>query len=253
MPAKILSKIIFMRWFFLCMGLYQMLSAQQKEKVIIPAADGLEVSGYWQYPEQNQPLGVIVLCHQAGANHLEYEEIQSQLADKGYASLAIDQRAGGVFNNKPNETHNKALRKGLSVKYLDAIPDMEAAISCAYDKFRQPIILWGSSYSASLAMVIGCKNNEVKAIIAFSPGEYFGEKYSVRNQLNQCKKPIFVTSSRDETGAVVALVKDLKNVSHFKPTEEGQHGSSALWKSNPSHNEYWEALFVFLKNLSEKK
>lgn len=222
---------------------------QNEERVILHAKDSLEVTAYWWLPRENDFKNVFVLCHQAGWNHREYDEIKHQLLQMGFACLILDQRSGGVFKNKPNETHNKALRKGKSTRYLDAIPDIEAAIEFAFKKNNnRPIILWGSSYSASLALIIGCQNEKVMGVIAFSPGEYFGQDFNVKKHIHNCEKPVFITGSRDEEQAVLDFKQVLPKAVFFIPIKDGRHGSSALWKSTPGHEEYWEKLMEFLKD-----
>jgi len=38
---------------------------------------------------------------------------------------------------------------------------------------------------------------------------------------------------------------------HFIPTEEGIHGSRALWENTPNHQEYWDAVSAFLEQFGE--
>ena len=37
----------------------------------------------------------------------------------------------------------------------------------------------------------------------------------------------------------------------FKPDSEGVHGAKALWSDNPSKDEYWLALLLFINNLNK--
>ncbi len=57
---------------------------------------------------------------------------------------------------------------------IDAQQDIESAIDFLAKKYKSMVILLGSSYSSSLALLEGVSNDKVKAIIAFSPGGYFG-------------------------------------------------------------------------------
>ncbi len=126
---------------------------------------------------------------------------------------------------------------------------MIAAINYAYQKSGKKVVLVGSSYSASLALKIAATNKKVSAVLAFSPGEYFGEKLNLKKEITEISVPVFATSSKDESSSVTVLLSDIKPKIkvHFIPTSAGKHGSSALWKNNPNNQEYWEALKAFMK------
>jgi pimeloyl-ACP methyl ester carboxylesterase len=93
------------------------------------------------------------------------------LATLGFNVLAIDQRSGGNAWGRTNET---VKRLGKSTGYDEALPDLEAALQWAKSSGETgPIIVWGSSYSAALVFLLAANHRrEVKAILAFSPGEY---------------------------------------------------------------------------------
>jgi dienelactone hydrolase len=150
--------------------------------------------------------------------------------------MAIDQRSGMNVLGVVNETYGQARRKGLKTRYLDARPDIEAAIDYAYSKNdRRPIILVGSSYSASLALSISVQNPRVKTVIAFSPGEYLkGNKLA--ESLRDLKKPVYVTSAKKEIAETTKLMKHVSKeyVTQYKPKAEGAHGSRVLWGKTAS-------------------
>lgn len=222
------------------------------EKITFLSLDSLPITGNLYHSGDNLP--VIVLCHQAGLNKSEYIKIAETLSQKGYNCLAIDQRSGGHFVEWFNETMLRAVEKVSPVDYLDAEQDIVAAIDFASKKYKQKVILWGSSYSAALAIHIAASNNNVDAVIAFSPGDYFNDKKQpLRDVLNDFSKPFFVTSSRDEA---VELSKTFDSIKfsdmqvHFVPKNKGVHGSRALWRTSEDNAEYWTAVERFLDVLS---
>lgn len=171
--------------------------------------------------------------------------------------MAIDQRSGGHFVEWFNETMLRAVEKGKPVGYLDAEQDIVAAIDFASKKYGQKVILWGSSYSATLAIHIAASNNNVNAVIAFSPGDYFNDKKaSLRDVFKDFSKPFFVTSSR---GEAVELSKTFESISlsdtqvHFIPKNQGFHGSRALWRTSEDNAEYWTAVERYLDELLNSK
>jgi pimeloyl-ACP methyl ester carboxylesterase len=221
-----------------------------QDKVTFTAADGLTV--YANLYEIDETLPYILLFHQAGFSKGEYKASAVKLLKLGYNCLAVDLRSGDNVNFTPNETAQEAKSKLLPAEYLDAEQDMQAAIEWAYNKSKKKVVLFGSSYSASLALKIGRSNPNVKAVVAFSPGEYFQPGLVLKDHLNGYDIPVFVACSQREftyMGTLLSAVPDnLKSV--FKPQEgPGEHGSKALWNANPSSNEYWLALLLFFKTI----
>ena len=222
----------------------------QVEKIEFPAEDGLLISANTYFIDSDKPM--IVLCHQAGYNKTEYSEIAPKLNALGFSVMAIDQRSGGKLKGNKNETHDRAKEQGKGRKYVDAEQDILAAINYAHKKSGKAIILWGSSYSAGLAMHIAPANDKVEGIMVFSPGDYYGKaKPPIADGLRNFEKPMFVTSSKLEAGRTKKLLENMslseKQV-FFKPKGIGKHGSSALWSSSKDHKEYWVAVTSFLKN-----
>lgn len=224
--------------------------SQQKQipmqKISFPASDGLIVTA--DIYTVNDTLPYMVLCHQARYSRGEYMETVRLFCELGYNCLVPDLRSGKEVNGVYNETASLAVKKGLPGEYLDAEPDMIAAINYAYQKSGKKVILLGSSYSASLALKIAATNKKVSAVLAFSPGEYFGDKLNLKKTIAGISTPVFVTSSKEESTAVKELVSEIKPkiMVHFIPSGEGKHGSSALWKNNPNNQEYWEAVKGFI-------
>lgn len=218
-------------------------------KVTFPSKDGLLISA--DMYEVNGKKPTILLCHQAGFSRGEYKDTAIKLAHLGYSSLAIDQRSGNEVYKIVNETAKRAKDKKLATNFLDARQDIEAAIDYLYAlNGNKPMLLIGSSYSASLVLLIGKANKKIGAIAAFSPGEYLkGIKMS--NQLKDFDKPVFVTSSKKEIQQIEELnIKANNNFfMHYKPTVKGIHGSKALWDSTNGNQQYWDVFKLFLKNL----
>src|SRR3546814_18364573 len=86
------------------------------------------------------------------------------LVAAGYSALAIDARAGGDMYG-----HNETVeRMGGSKPYEEAIDDLDGAVRWARP-IGLPVVLWGSSYSASLVILVASSYPEmVKAVLSFS-------------------------------------------------------------------------------------
>lgn len=226
-------------------------SVTYPEEVRFPSADSLPVTGHWYEKEKDSP--VIVLCHQARFNKYEYAGIAEELNSLGYSCLAIDQRSGGPIANHLNETYLAAKSMGKLTGFLDAEQDIYAAINYAHKRSGHSVILWGSSYSATLGLYIAAESEKVSSVVSFSPGNYLAEqKGSLTPIMKNMEKPFFLTSSRTEIKNIQELVGAKVFSDHqmwYRPSHSGHHGSRALWPSQDGGEAYWEAIREFLKRL----
>lgn len=222
-----------------------------KEKVKFPSKDGLEITADKYFVNEDYPY--ILLFHQAGSSRGEFRDIAEKILKLRYNCLAVDLRSGDNANFVNNETASRARSAGKSVNYLDARGDMAAAIDYAYDLNSRDVILLGSSYSASLALLEGLSHPKVAAIIAFSPGEYFGNDLRLEDSLKTCSKPLFVAVTNREQPYVKQMLTAFSEDDYtlFQPDTLGVHGARALWDDNPGKDEYWLALLMFINNLNK--
>jgi len=216
------------------------------ETLQFKSKDGLLITA--DYYSVEQPKNLIVLCHRSNCNRGEYRETAPKLNKLGFSCLAIDQRSGMKAFGVINETSALAKQNGLPTGYLDAKQDIESAVNYAYElNSNKPIIILGSSYSASLALLISTETDKIKAVIAFSPGEYL-KGVTLAEEIKSLTKPIFATGARkeiDEVSKVLRFVNS-KNMTLFKPKVDGFHGSKTLWESVNGHEFFWESLQQFL-------
>jgi dienelactone hydrolase len=229
-------------------------TARAQQPVQLKAADGVDIFGaYYPAPGSSRPM--ILLFHQAASNHFEYATIAPKLVAAGFSCLAIDQRWGGVMWGHRNETVHKlghSENSSGNVSSLEA--DLEAALAWARQKDpRHKVILWGSSYSASLVLVVAAQHpDEVAGVLAFSPGEYFGSSpMLVRDAATKVHVPVFVTSENDadaltDATRVFDAVASSDKV-HYK-ARYSVHGSSTLrMDRNPKGAAAnWQAAMKFL-------
>jgi len=223
----------------------------QKKKVTFLSRDSLEVTADLYLSNEQYPY--ILLFHQEGSSRGEYNETALKFTKFNFNCLAVDLRSGNNSNYVRNETARKAMQTFKPSMFLDAANDIEAAIDYAYNLNNQNVILLGSSFSASLCLLIGNKNPHVKAVIAFSPGEFFGDNLRLEQELDTFRVPLFVTGTETELAYIDKMLNKIsaqKNVTIYRPvTLPGQHGSMALWENNPTMDEYWYALLVFFNSL----
>lgn len=181
---------------------------------------------------------------------MEYADIAPKLNEMGYNCFAVDLRSGGPFAGKPNATNVRATEKGLKPEMIDAQQDIAAAIDFLYKKYNQNVIVWGSSFSSSLALLESVNNPKVKATIGFSPGDYFSDAApSLATVFSKIGKPYLVTSSKQEAEVLNVLIGSSKlkeNQQQFIPKSDGFHGSRALWTGQKGADEYWKVIKEFL-------
>jgi dienelactone hydrolase len=242
-------------WAFVYSLLVVLAAPARAEPVSFTASDGVRV-----YADHTPASGngdkLILLFHQAGSNRGEYATIAPVLVGLGYATLAVDQRSGGNLWGRQNET---VQHLGHSADYGAALLDLEAALDWARaNGHAGNVILWGSSYSASLVFLVAAKHpQEIAAVLAFSPGEYFSDPSAVRHAAAQLTLPIFATSAKesDEIAAAKAILAAApsKMKTQFIPQIAGVHGSSTLRADrNPkAAEENWAAVKAFLTALPQ--
>lgn len=205
------------------------------------------------YPASKKEAPVIIFCHQATFSRGEYRKIAPIFQNKGYHGLAIDQRSGYLCNGVKNSANKSAKSLGLKTKYANALPEILSAINYVKNKFpNQKIVIWGSSYSASLALIVPQKSI-VDAVVCFSPGEYFTfEEKTITNHSSKLKIPVFITSSKKEANKIAPIFKAIpsENKTHFIPRGNGKHGSKVLWQNAEDSTEYLEAVTKFLSKNS---
>jgi pimeloyl-ACP methyl ester carboxylesterase len=217
------------------------------DPVIFAAKDGVTVHADYQGQGDR---ALIVLFHQAGSNLHEYDPIVQHLHELGFDTLAVSQRSGGARFGGVNDTADGA---GSAPDYLDAYPDMEAALEFARGKSGR-VVVWGSSYSSALVFKLASAHPKgVVGVLSFSPGEYFGAAFSVKMAAAKVAAPVYITSASDagEIAAAKAIAAAVPGkATQFVP-KRGAHGSSTLRDDeNPKGAaENWAAVEAFLAPL----
>jgi dienelactone hydrolase len=224
-----------------------------QEKVNFPATDKLKVTADLYLKDKNLPF--IILCHQAGSSRGEFPEIANRLLKLDYNCLAIDLRAGETCNYVNNETAERAKNGSFSQSLLDAKKDIEGSILYLKKFTHQPIILFGSSYSASLCLLIANKNKQIGAVIAFSPGEYFRPELVVKDNIAGLNVPVFASVTTLEYDYVIQMLSGINEnfKTIYKPSQgKGIHGAKALWPSSETADECWLNLIMFINKIKNE-
>ncbi len=227
------------------------LTAAPYKTIEFASLDGLRITAdLYHDGDAHKPL--ILLFHQARYSRGEYIPIAPKLQASGFNALAIDQRSGRGVRGVRNRTAERAVAQNRGTEYLDAEQDLRAAIAYVRDQklAAGKVILWGSSYSASLVLKIAGEGVRVDGVVAFSPGEYFQWKDAdyIKAHAVSIKLPVWITCTRSEVAEVRAIVKVIPGdaVLWLPESSAGVHGSKALWESGVAREETWTALAAFL-------
>lgn len=200
------------------------------ETIKTNAADGVEVYGEAYYGELPETAPLIALFHQAGSNGRgEYGPLVAWLNGLGFRAIAFDQRSGGGRFGASNRTAADASGpKG----FCDAYPDMEAGVAYAHAAAKgAPLIIWGSSYSASLVWRAGADHaDKIDGIAAFStatggPLDRCGARAHLA-RIDDRALAVWPQSERAQATRLKPLL-DAKAVA-IEIIPDGVHGSSTL-------------------------
>lgn len=223
------------------------------EPITLQASGDVAVHGTLTRAEANSGT-ILLLFHQAHGNRHEYDPLIPTFTQLGYDTLAIDQRSGGNLFDGHNQTVKE---KGDSADYIDALPDLKAALKWARDHRYVTIVAVGSSYSSSLAILLaGDHPDGLTAVASFSPGEYFADKNAVKNAAAKITVPFYITTDPAEEKNVDEVLSKAHgdNIVRYKP-ENGVHGASTLVQSRDpkGYRKNLQSFAGFLHTLSRAK
>jgi len=202
----------------------------------------------------------ILLFHQGGSNARgEYVSIIPKLIEKGFNVLAIDQRVGGQIYGNYNRTianiPDNTFDSGYT--YCDAYSNLEGALDyIKKSDFSGKKVIWGSSYSAALAIQLASKRqSDIDGVLAFSPStgnavkECHSDKY-----LETINIPLLILRPPHEMereGSKIQFELAEKYNHQTYVSKYGVHGSSMLVESRVENSvdETWKVVLSFLDKL----
>jgi dienelactone hydrolase len=247
------------RWMFVILFFYPALFVKgQSQEVQFMTNDKVMVTADLYAPHA-ATAPVIILFHQATFSRGEYLEIAPKLNAMGFNCLAVDLRSGEAVNGIENKTWKFADSLKMQTRFIDAYTDMRAAL--AYAKRKYPgakIILFGSAYSASLAIKLASDFPDgVAGVVAFAPEDNFSKfgwnRDIIQTSAAKIKCPVFIASSVDEKENWQKIYDAIpvQTKVAFVPSTGGKHGAKTLWNVFPESGEFWLALKGFLARYSK--
>ena len=212
--------------------------------------------------EVDKQGSTILLFHQGGSNARgEYFSIIPRLIEAGFNVLAIDQRMGGQAYGSYNRTlaNIPTNRFGDGYTYCDAYNNLESALDFIIASgFTAKKILWGSSYSASLAIKLAHqKPADVQAVLAFSPAAGGPMQACNPNEYFQTlKTPLLLLrppgEMENENSKAQFELAESYNHETYVP-DHGVHGSSMLVEERVGDEveACWKVVLAFLDKIEE--
>ena len=137
-------------------------------EIRFPVRDSLVVVADIHRGSGRPEAPTILLFHQGGGSARgEYRSITPRLLREGYHVIAADTRGGG---DRFGALH-RAAPAPADFDYCEALQEVDAVVNLARSRgFAGPLILWGSSYTASLVLQVAARRSaDVRAVLAFSP------------------------------------------------------------------------------------
>ena len=213
--------------------------------------------------ELNKKESTILLFHQGGSNARgEYASIIPKLIDEGFNVLAIDQRVGGQYYGEYNRTLANIPTNsfGDGYGYCDAYNNLESALDYIIDsRFSGNKIIWGSSYSASLAIQLANnRQGDVNGVLAFSPASGGSMKACLPEKyFESIKQPMILLRPPNEMESESSKMQfELANKYNHQTyiPKYGVHGSSMLVKERVGNevDETWNVVLTFLNEINKK-
>jgi dienelactone hydrolase len=187
--------------------------AAPARRVSIRAEDGAALSGAY-YESPRRPAPGIVLLHMRRRSHADWDAAASQLADAGFAVLALDFR----------QTDDVATLSG----------DVRAAK--AFLRERTDVVpgsigLAGASIGANLAVLDAADDPGVRSVALLSPGlDYLGVRIETAMRKYGARPALLVGSTRDPYSrrSIQHLTKIGPGTREVRLTDSVAHGTTLL-------------------------
>ncbi|MBO6525278.1 MAG: alpha/beta hydrolase [Balneolaceae bacterium] len=251
-----MKKIVLALWFLvLAVGCDQKIEIQPNYDFTLTTVDSVQIFGDEYMTSSDAPT--IILFHQGGSNARgEYGSIIPRLVDEGFNVITVDQRRGGQTYGSYNRTVENIEINEYS--YCDAYEDLTSTLDyvISNESLTGEVIVWGSSYSASLAIQLAAKNQDkISGALAFSPASG-GPMASCKpdEYLEVLELPLLVLRPTGEM-EIESVQRQFELVESFGHqtyvADPGVHGSSMLVQSRTGAEagESWNTVLEFINSI----
>ncbi|MFN2223774.1 MAG: alpha/beta fold hydrolase [Candidatus Promineifilaceae bacterium] len=163
----------------------------EPQELSIEGAEGLLIQGTFYPGRGNGPRPGVLLLHVNGGNRGDWQQFAGQLADNGFAALAIDMRGHGETGGGSDwELAAEDLTRVWTA--LAKRPDVDEANTA----------IIGASIGANMALATAVSEPDIKTVVLLSPGlDYFGVTTDDRIVEYSPRPALIVASEEDDQAA----------------------------------------------------
>ena len=174
---------------------FRIFGGRDSRRVTLRAADGATLSAAYYEPSRRPSPGIILL-HMLGRSHTDWDAAAAQLADAGFAVLALDFRSGEDAAALATDVRGA---KAFLRERPEVIPT--------------DIGIAGASIAANLALVDAADDPGVMSIALLSPGlDYKGVRTEAAMKKYGGRSALLIGSTRDPYSA-----RSIKHLSTIGP------------------------------------
>jgi dienelactone hydrolase len=153
--------------------------AATSRRISIRAEDGVTLSGVYHEPARRPAPGIILLPMRS---HVDWDAAASQLADAGFAVIAID------FRSTENDLSPLVRDVRAAKTFLRERPEVSTA----------GIGIAGASIGANVALLAAADDRDVRSLVLLSPGlDYRGLRIEAAMRKLAERPVLLVASTRD--------------------------------------------------------
>ncbi len=158
----------------------------QKTVVSFQSSDSLDLTADLYFLADTLPY--LILLHEQGSSRGEFESLAERFQKMDYNCLAVDIRNGGNANFISNETVRRSRHGDYILGREEVENDIRASVNYAFNVSGKQVVLLGSGASASLGLKLSKEMDEVKGVIALSPGEFYAPFLSIQDTISNMEK-----------------------------------------------------------------
>ncbi|MEI6082858.1 MAG: alpha/beta fold hydrolase [Verrucomicrobiota bacterium] len=200
---------MFIRLFLalICIGAVAV-NAGTARSINVTATDDLGIAATY-YPVESNNAPAVVLLHSLGKNRDEWSGIAPALQRNGIAALAIDLRGHGESKRRLT-ADGPQLVDYHSFKpqdYQDMLMDINAAFDWLAEQpgiNKQRIGIVGANLGANLALRYSAFNEDIAAILVFSPGLIIQDVRTDTIITKIGKRPLHIAVASEDRGSLLS-------------------------------------------------
>ena len=238
--------------------------AEERETLTLTfdTEDGITITADLYKIHDGAPCAI--LFHKDDSSRGEFHRIAPLLNDIGFNCLAVDLRLGWESNGVLNSTYAGAIAQWRYVDvfmseeaFVSSLPDvlidlMTAVLYAKYQLKAETIVIMGSGYSATLALVLASEfPGIIDGVMSLSPSNLVIDGKTIEDYATEITGPVLITVQLES-----GLKDEIEAIFERIPSEDkylvitGDHATEALAYENADtaaiENPVWRPVIDFL-------